>query len=304
MRPITAGSPRVHCLTCPDYDLCADCALGERFGGAHSAAHPTTTYRISGDAGTLPVISQASISYGGVAHTPPPYSASVGGKTTSDPSGLTSSFQQFTIFGGTTSGGISAAPAGPPSSSPSSVSQGGTISTSETTYTYSASAPGDGWSPFFDEEMNPMPIFAGVMGALFAHRDRIGRTGLLTPEAYSRLLDDMSFPFEENPWKSNLAPPSAEPPEWSADASLKLLFDLFAIEHTSTCALRRLRGLPIPPMPLLTPRGLVDITAVDLLSDPAANWTRLARVVEPYRRWGPMPRWVLPELPDPRMVAG
>ena len=120
--------------------------------------------------------------------------------------------------------------------------------------------------------------------------------------------------------KSNLAPPSAEPPEWSADASLKLLFDLFAIEHTLHVRPgatdfqnihRRVRGLPIPPMPLLTLRGLVDITAVDLLSDPAANWPRLARVVEmyglyrvePYRRWGPMPRWVLPELPDPRMVA-
>lgn len=198
MRPITAGFPRVHCLTCPDYDLCANCALGERFGGAHTAAHPTTTYRMSGDVRTMPVMSQLSISYGGVAHTPPAYSASVGGKTTSDPSELTSSFQQFTISGGTTAGGISAAPAAP-SSSPSSVRQGGTISSFGTTYTYSASAPGDSWSPFFDDEMNPMPIFVGVMGALFAHRDRIGQTGLLTPEAYSRLLDDMGVPFEENP---------------------------------------------------------------------------------------------------------
>ncbi|KAF8180545.1 hypothetical protein K438DRAFT_1842110, partial [Mycena galopus ATCC 62051] len=65
------------------------------------------------------------------------------------------------------------------------------------------------------------------------------------------------------------------------------------------------------PMPLITPRGLADFIAIELLTDPAAAWQKLARVVQlyglyvmdPYRRWGAMPRSVLPPAPDPRMLA-
>jgi hypothetical protein len=53
----------MHCLTCPDYDICADCALTERFGGSHTTTHPTEVYRISGDSTLQPVRSQTVVTY-------------------------------------------------------------------------------------------------------------------------------------------------------------------------------------------------------------------------------------------------
>lgn len=109
------------------------------------------------------------------------------------------------------------------------------------------------------------------------------------------------------------------PREAPADAALKVVYDLFAIEHTLhqrpatnyQNAHRMINGIPVPPMPMLTPRGLVEVTTIDLLADPVGTWPRLVRVVEmyglyslePYRRWGAMPRGVLPDHPDPRMLA-
>ncbi|KAJ6580405.1 hypothetical protein DFH09DRAFT_1360534 [Mycena vulgaris] len=305
---IPGVSPRVHCLACPDHDLCATCALGERFGGQHTAAHATTVYRVSGDATVQPLLSQASISY-----------------TRSTNAGATPSanFHQFSSTAGTTLGGsvseggtastVSSAGSTYPSHNfgapPASVSLGGTAASVQ---------PSHGWTPFFDTEMNPTSIFIAVMGALFAQRDRAG-TGFLAPEVYSRLLDDMGYPVEENVWKSRLGPETpTQPREAPADAALKLVFDMFAIDHAVQTrpathyqnAHRLINGIPVPPMPMLTSQGLVAITTIEALSDPAGIWPRLSHIVEmyglysmePYRHWGPMPRGVLPEQPDPRML--
>ncbi|KAJ6621005.1 hypothetical protein B0H10DRAFT_1032405 [Mycena sp. CBHHK59/15] len=59
-------------------------------------------------------------------------------------------------------------------------------------------------------------------------------------------------------------------------------------------------------MPLLTRRGLVDITAVEVLCDPGRHYGCQRRVVAQYGllgEWGEMPRGVLPEVADPRMMA-
>ncbi|KAJ7802548.1 hypothetical protein B0H13DRAFT_655130 [Mycena leptocephala] len=61
---IPATHPRVRCLVCPDYDLCAVCALGGRFTGEHTSAHSTAIFLTSGGRNQPPVISQTGISYG------------------------------------------------------------------------------------------------------------------------------------------------------------------------------------------------------------------------------------------------
>lgn len=190
----------------------------------------------------------------------------------------------------------------------------------------------DGWGPFFYMDMRPTPTYTTLMNALFAYLDP-ARTGLLPPEAYSRLLDDMGYAVHENicacrrrlfcililiasTGKSNLNNTTA-----IADAALKRAFDLFAIEHVlqarpappapNFMQLLQGAGAGPTPMPLLTPRGFADIGAIELLIDPALAWPRLARVVqlyglyaqEPYRRWGALSRDVLPAGPDARMVA-
>ncbi|KAJ7641931.1 hypothetical protein FB45DRAFT_1054312 [Roridomyces roridus] len=105
MQGIPSTRPRVHCLTCVDHDLCANCALGERFVGGHTPAHPTQVFLIAGDSTVAPVASKVSISYGGA---PPP------------------------TLGGTTSGGVNpAAPTTfgqPAKPSGSFIVQGGTVS--------------------------------------------------------------------------------------------------------------------------------------------------------------------------------
>ncbi len=60
-------------------------------------------------------------------------------------------------------------------------------------------------------------------------------------------------------------------------------------------------------MPLLTRKGFIDITTVEVLSDPSRAWGNLSRVLrmyqlESFRGWGDMPRRVLPEGADQRML--
>ncbi|KAJ7695275.1 hypothetical protein B0H14DRAFT_3042445 [Mycena olivaceomarginata] len=293
--PIPGTSARVHCLTCPDYDVCANCALAERFGGTHTAAHPTEVYRMSGtgDSTVQPVRSRAVVTYtmpgaATAAYAAPPAYASPGtsqGGTfagESVPGGVDDNISGATT-GGTTAGGTTSA----------------------------ATGPTDGWGPFFDADLNTSPSYTALMCAIFGHLDS-ARTGFLPPEAYSRFMDDMGYPIHENIWKNainggNLA---------TADTVLKRIFDALGIEHITQArqapaAQHVFQSLANPPMPLLTPSGLADIIAIELLSDPPAAWPKFARAVqlyglynvEPYRRWGPMPRSVVPAVADPRVLA-
>ncbi|KAJ7151775.1 hypothetical protein C8R43DRAFT_1235815 [Mycena crocata] len=269
-QPVPAAHPRVHCLVCADHDLCAVCALGENFGGGHSASHQTTIYRKSGGAVQIAVASQMSISYGGTGNetAPPP------------------------------------AVVAPPASA------GGTAFSQHA----GPASPSGGWSPFFYGDMNPTPIFTGLMDVIFTHLDPSG-SGYLTPEVFSQLLDDMGYTLQENAWKSNLSTVAfGQLKEDAADAALKRAFDIFSIDHITHPRPRPAAqnffgaGLTGGGMPLITRRGLVSITAIELLSDPANEHTKLARAValygvQPYASWGPMPRGVLPPNPDPRMIA-
>ncbi|KAJ7488417.1 hypothetical protein FB451DRAFT_1553793 [Mycena latifolia] len=168
-----------------------------------------------------------------------------------------------------------------------------------------------GWEPFFYTDMSPTPTFTRLIDAIFTHLDP-KNTGCLAPETFSRLLDDMGYTPQENAWKANLTAGFGQTKEAAADAALKRALDAFGIEHV--CKPRPgarsslFGGGGGGVMPLLTRRGLADITAVELLADPSGEYPKFVRAVaryalQPFARWGPVPRWVLPPNPDPRMLA-
>ncbi|KAJ7634004.1 hypothetical protein B0H17DRAFT_1217390, partial [Mycena rosella] len=72
--PIAPSDPRIRCLECPEYDLCAACALGERFTGAHSPAHRTRVFKMSGSGATQGVPANTAIVYVDAAQTSFPLS--------------------------------------------------------------------------------------------------------------------------------------------------------------------------------------------------------------------------------------
>ncbi|KAJ7253737.1 hypothetical protein B0H12DRAFT_1219159 [Mycena haematopus] len=192
--------------------------------------------------------------------------------------------------------------------------------------------PPNGWGPFFNADMSPTPVFTELMDAIFTYLDT-RNTGNLTPEVYSRFLINQGYVGKQNIWHSNLVASMGKTKEECADAALKRAFDLFNIQYilrprarepTSPPAdmKRQLQSFgasfaraltPAAPaagtMPLLTRAGFLSITTVEVLCDPSRHHTGLARVVQmydlgaPVRAWGALPRGVLPDEPDTRMLA-
>ncbi|KAJ6522878.1 hypothetical protein B0H19DRAFT_1244330 [Mycena capillaripes] len=183
-----------------------------------------------------------------------------------------------------------------------------------------------GWGKFFTEDMSATPVFIHLLGAIFTYLDT-RRTGTLTPEVYSRFLINQGCVGQENIWNANLVASFGQTKEEVADAALKRNFDLFGIEY-----ILQARDRPTTPaadtvkrqfkfvaraitpsvsggmMPLLTRRGFTKITALETLCNPARHWGNLACIVKMYdlpevRAWGDLPRDVLPDEADPRILA-
>lgn len=192
------------------------------------------------------------------------------------------------------------------------------------------------WGPLFDDYMNVTAVGDVFFNTIFTFLDP-SYTGYLTPEAYSRFLDDQGYLLHENVWKSNLVVDTmyGGSEENMADKALRNAYDLFSIEHvlkhrhnppgsTTPSVTTQLQGLfgnafnpammssaPLQTlssqMPLLTRKGFIDITTVEVLSDPSRAWGNLSRVLrayelEPFRGRGDMPRSVLPEAANQRML--
>jgi hypothetical protein len=118
-----------------------------------------------------------------------------------------------------------------------------------------------------------------------------------------------------------------------ADKALKNVYDLFSIDHMLqpraqaphvdptglTQQFQQVLGSAFHPsllqssrsaagpMPLLTRKGFIDITTVELLADPSKHWGNMSRMLRKYnlpryRTWGDLPRSVVPELPHPMML--
>ncbi|KAF7342245.1 Nudix [Mycena venus] len=191
--------------------------------------------------------------------------------------------------------------------------------------------PPSAWGPFFNTDMTPTPVFMELIDAIFTYLDT-RRTGNLTPEVYSQFLINQGYVGPQNIWNSNLVASMGKTKEESADAALKRAFDLFGIQYILRPRVREATSPPadvkgqlksfgasftraLSPatpaggtMPLLTRAGFLNITAVEVLCDPARHYGGLARVVQMYdlgaavRAWGPLPRGVLPDEPDVRML--
>ncbi|KAF8217716.1 hypothetical protein K438DRAFT_1795525 [Mycena galopus ATCC 62051] len=187
------------------------------------------------------------------------------------------------------------------------------------------------WGPFFDADMSPTPVFMELINAIFTYLDT-QRTGNLTPEVYSRFLINQGYVGNQNIWHSNLVASLGKTKEENADAALKRAFDLFGIQYVLRPRVREATSPPadvkqqlqsfgasfaraLSPaapvggaMPLLTRVGFLSITSVEVLCDPSRHHTGLARIVQmydlsPVRAWGALPRGVLPDEADPRMLA-
>ncbi|KAJ7253753.1 hypothetical protein B0H12DRAFT_1323623, partial [Mycena haematopus] len=64
LRTIAPTDPRINCLECHEYDLCANCAIGaEEFPGRHLATHRTRVFSRSGGGAQAPVASFSTIVY-------------------------------------------------------------------------------------------------------------------------------------------------------------------------------------------------------------------------------------------------
>ncbi|KAJ6549979.1 hypothetical protein B0H19DRAFT_1160161 [Mycena capillaripes] len=300
---ISARDPRVHCLDCSDYDLCIGCALGEQFTGTHTTAHRTTVFRMSGDGRRHAAVeSSARIVYPDALQLQQTtiISAAVPAPTLPEPS-------LKAVTGGTTSDYAEAIGVYVrPSSAPEPATSTATIPHVEIAV--------DGWGPFFFEDMAPTPVFVHLMSAILAYLDT-GKIGHLVPEAYSQFLDDQGYPRDCDAWKSNLNEKRGQKTEDVADAGLRRVFDLYGIEYI----LRpRARGPNDNPnteksvsdglMPLLTLKGFMEITSIEMLCDPNAEWGNISRALRSWdlaavRGWGDVPRSVLPEQADKRMEA-
>src|SRR4051812_9319772 len=58
-------------------------------------------------------------------------------------------------------------------------------------------------------------------------------------------------------------------------------------------------------MPMLTRRGFIDLTTVEILYEPSPGWIKLNLIARHYniwRQWGDVPRSMLPLAPPPELV--
>ncbi|KAF8911730.1 hypothetical protein CPB85DRAFT_1252932 [Mucidula mucida] len=158
---------------------------------------------------------------------------------------------------------------------------------------------------------NGVPCSTGTwMSPICVNHLDTSHTGYLSPEAYSRFLDDQGYQLHDNAWKANLIqdPVYGQSKENVADKALKNVYDLFSIEHilqdrfnppgsTQPSMTSQLFSLFAPginvdassagiraasKMPLLTLKGFIDITAVEVLSDPSKEWGNLQRALKKY----------------------
>lgn len=65
------------------------------------------------------------------------------------------------------------------------------------------------------------------------------------------------------------------------------------------------RQLSSGQMPLLTRKGFIDVTTLEVLADPSKGWGNLNRALRAYRLWqerGPIPRERLPAFPPQEIL--
>lgn len=104
-------------------------------------------------------------------------------------------------------------------------------------------------------------------------------------------------------------------PEDIADFELRTAYENFAIDHVLQPRVRSMNNsVPFNPtlspvsngqMPMLSLRGFIDITTVEVLGEPTAGWQRL-NIAKTYygvwMDWGDIPRYVVPDTPPQEIL--
>jgi hypothetical protein len=178
------------------------------------------------------------------------------------------------------------------------------------------------WTILFNhQDLTATQCYVTLINAFFVHLDP-GRTGYLSPESYAKFQEAQGHAPEHNICKyKNAIEPTANliavgtrqyrqsfantdvERRLQADAALKKSFDAFSIQHGIT------QRLNAPPgqMPVLTPKGLKDITAIDVLTNPNQAWNDLNRALRVFQlplwqQHGDIPRQAFPAVPEQRVL--
>ncbi|KAG6836275.1 hypothetical protein H0H93_009547 [Arthromyces matolae] len=156
--------------------------------------------------------------------------------------------------------------------------------------------------------MSPTPAYINLANEIFSYLDR-GNTGILVPETLSQFLDDMGYAPKDNYWKNgSMANLTVTNPSLQVlaerDHALNLIFSAFSVEHH---LLPRPSAGLTPTMPAVTRKGFIDLTSMEILTEPTPQWGYFVQLLRrynlpSYQRWGELPRSVLPPIPQQAMV--
>ncbi|KAJ7899901.1 hypothetical protein B0H13DRAFT_2518157 [Mycena leptocephala] len=303
---ISVKTAHIHCLDCEDYDMCAACALNERTEGTHLLAHRTRVFKVSGGGGHAPVPSATTIVYSGPDTALDVVPALADLSIHASGYGVGVAALEGTSTASTLSSvGVSAY------TTPAAIDQQ-PIYTLPVAYTPPAPAsaplePATRWGPFFLEDLTPNPAFRTA-------NERHPDLPRHRPHGLPRPRGLLSLPGRTRPtsgittavWKHNLVARRSKSKEDVADAALKHVYDLHSIEYVLRPRSTRTASNS-NTMPPLTLKGLMDLTTLEMLSDPSTEWGSISRVINMYdlpavRGWGTLPRSVLPDVPDPRVT--
>lgn len=176
---ILPDHPRIHCLICYNYDLCASCGLGEQYSGNHVAAHHALIYKCSGSYDESPVpatpVNYVNVASGAVvqpAQVVPAHDAVSPVPTASATPGrdfLTGDLDSTTLF------------------------QDMSLSSGKA----STIANRGKWAPFFLPDTTPTETFKDLVDNIFQYLDS-AQKGYIKPETLSRFEEDLSHVGKDN----------------------------------------------------------------------------------------------------------
>ncbi|KAF5327532.1 hypothetical protein D9619_004367 [Psilocybe cf. subviscida] len=271
---IAHHNPRGRCTICPDYDLCANCLLGERFTNGHTINHQMQVFKQSGGSGhpILPA-SGSTVPTPGV---PPP-------AFPQDP--LASARQPLPTMGWQ--------PFFLNDMSPSPTF----LTLMNDLFTYFDPANNGNLEP---EALSRFLIDMGQPANEDAWTSGLQESFGCSKESNGdKALKNVFDLFSIEHVLLQRTRPVIKPAGGSGGGGLGFG--------------RSLRNALSPqvshqgPMPAITRKGFIEFFTINFLTEPSEQWACLSRALRKYQLpkyagWGELPRSVLPAMPDPGML--
>ncbi|KAI5459002.1 hypothetical protein BGZ63DRAFT_406322 [Mariannaea sp. PMI_226] len=157
------------------------------------------------------------------------------------------------------------------------------------------------WSTLFDmDTLEARPSGIDLLSAIF---DCVAeKTGIMTPEAYSSLLDLVDCPVEDNIWKDTLESAKGPDKEKQAIDMLRQYFDAFSIDYDLYDVAIGGEGdeSDTYQAPCLTRKGFIKLWKADCLHNPERACDEANLILQHYqppiwRDRGEVPRSVFPQ---------